>query len=147
MKQQGQKGADSKKEWHPTKRQLAILDVILDPLNRLKTVAEICRLVPCDRKTYYAAFKIPEFAAYYREQSIELTKRHAGQVVNACVREACRGSHNHAKIVLSMASLYQDKLEHTGQITVNKIERTIVDPAVVLKSRNNGGIDGGAKGE
>ncbi|MED0739010.1 phBC6A51 family helix-turn-helix protein [Aneurinibacillus thermoaerophilus] len=101
-----------------TKKEKMLLEVLLDPANRMKTVAEICRLVPCDRKIYYRAFKNPAFVEEYRQMSTELAQRHLSQVMNAFVKEAVRGSFQHGKVLLEMAGVYTEKVkqEHSGQI-------------------------------
>ncbi len=90
---------------------------MLEPENRLKSVSEICGLVPCDRKTYYKAFAKPEFKDMVAEMSKDITVRHVTQVVNAFVKQAVRGSHQHGKVILEMAGVYTEKVrqEHTGK--------------------------------
>ncbi len=130
----GQNSTDSQTSYLPTKKEEALLEVILNPTNRLKNVEEICRLVPCDKKTYYTAFAKPEFAALYREECFKLVRSSIAPVIHSCVREASRGSHNHAKIILGMGDIYHERKELTGKgggpMEVKKIERVVVDPNV-----------------
>ena len=122
-----EKATDGEKDYIPTKIEMAILEVVLDPANRLKNVSDICKLVPCDRKTYYFAFKKPGFAKLYRDEALEMVRRSVAPVLHACVREASRGSHNHAKIVLGMADMYHERKEVTGEgggpVQVETIQR------------------------
>jgi len=100
----------------PTKKEELLLEALLNPANRHKNVVELCGIVPCDTKTYYAAFKKPEFQALYKSLAMELVKNAVGPVVNTFIREATRGSFQHGKVVLEMADMYQEKnrTEHTG---------------------------------
>lgn len=93
----------------PSATERKLLDVLLNPEHRLKSVTEICELAGTSRKAYYRAFEREDFAEYYREECEELVKRAIGPVVNACVAAACRGSAPHAKMVLGMAGMYSEK--------------------------------------
>ena len=95
-----------------TKKEQALLEVLLDPNNRLKSITDICGLVPCDRKTFYKAFKKPKFADLYAEMAADLSRKHLGQVMNAFVKEATRGSFQHGKVLLEMAGVYTEKSKH-----------------------------------
>jgi hypothetical protein len=101
----------------PTKTEMALLEVMLNPLNRLKNVEELCKMVPCDKGTYYNAFKKPGFVKLYREESLNLITKGLSSIVNSVVREASRGSAQHAKIALVMAGEYTEKTasEITGK--------------------------------
>jgi hypothetical protein len=100
-----------------TKIEERIIEVLIDPQNRMKSVTDICGLVPCDRKTYYNAFKKPGFVAIYKEVSKELVNKAVGPVINAFIKEASRGSFQHGKVLLEMADLYSEKVkqEITGK--------------------------------
>lgn len=106
----------------PTKEKLTpaqarLLEVLLDPANRLRSVTDVCQMAEITRDTYYQAFKRPMFVKRYEEQSKDLALRHAGPVMNAFVREATRGSFQHGKVILEMAGLYtpKEKMELTGK--------------------------------
>lgn len=88
-----------------TLKEQKLLEVLLDPANRMKSVTEICGIVGCDRSTYYRAFEKKTFADLYNRLSANLAKRHLGQVMNAFVREATRGSFQHGKVLLEMAGV------------------------------------------
>ena len=96
----------------PTPIERKLLDVLLDPEKRLKTITEICADAGTSRKAYYRAFEKEEFAEYYREECEALVHRSIGPVVNACVRAACAGSSAHAKMILSMSGMYSEKTDH-----------------------------------
>ena len=100
-----------------------ILDALLDPANKYKTVTELCRVADVSRDVYYDAFKKPEFQAYYRYLTLELVKQSVAPVINTFIKEATRGSFQHGKVLLEMAELYQEGGMHQqqspSQITIN----------------------------
>lgn len=93
----------------PSGTEQKLLDVLLNPENRFKSITEVCELAGTSRKAYYRAFARQDFADYYREECEALVRRSIGPVVNACVREAIAGSASHAKMVLGMAGMYAEK--------------------------------------
>lgn len=103
-----------------TKKEARLLEVLLDPECRLKTVTAICGLVPCDRKTYYKAFAKREFADEYIRLSADLAKKHLGQVMNTFVNEAVKGSFQHGKVLLEMAGVYTER--HDQNVNVNHVK-------------------------
>lgn len=119
-------------EYQPTKKEQNLLEALLDPANRLKSITEICRVAKCGRQAYYDAFKKPEFVEYYKQESKALASKHIGQVLNAFVKEASRGSFQHGKVLLEMAGLYKETIrkEVTGkdgqpvENTVTVVSRT-----------------------
>jgi len=110
-------GTQNPTEYQLTEKESLLLEIMLNPEYRTKTISEWCRLANCSRSTYYDAFKKPEFAALYEQKTKDLVRQSIGPVINAVVREAIRGSYNHAKIILEMAGLYTDKIDVTGEIT------------------------------
>jgi hypothetical protein len=97
--------------YEPTKLEEILLDILLNPENRLKSVTDICKLAKCDRVTYYRAMKKPEFVAYYQAEAKNLTKHAVGPIINTFIREAQRGSFQHGKVLLEMADVYTEKVE------------------------------------
>lgn len=104
-------------EYKPTQKEERLIEVLLDPANRMKSITDICGMVPCDRGTYYNAFDKPGFIELYTRKSQELAKKHLGQVMSAFVREAVRGSFQHGKVLLEMAGAYKEttRKEITGK--------------------------------
>ncbi|MGE5584067.1 MAG: phBC6A51 family helix-turn-helix protein [Bacillota bacterium] len=100
----------TEKRLTPTERRL--IEALLDPSNRLKSISEICDMVNCSRKTYYRAFDKPHFREEYKRRAAALSERHLGQVMNAFVKEATRGSFQHGKVLLEMAGVYSEKTKH-----------------------------------
>ncbi len=89
-----------------------LIEALLDPGNRFKSISEICDTAKCGRRTYYRAFDRPRFREEYKRQAAALSERHLGQVMNAFVREATRGSFQHGKVLLEMAGVYSEKTKH-----------------------------------
>jgi hypothetical protein len=110
-------------EYSPTLAEQKLIDVLLDPTNRLKSVTELCSLAGIDRGTYYNAFKKPEFADYVKQQSLELLKRAVPAGMNALLKEATRGSYPHLKMLLEMAGMYKESSEHN--VTLNGFEAAL----------------------
>ncbi|MHB8061268.1 MAG: phBC6A51 family helix-turn-helix protein [Ruminiclostridium sp.] len=100
---------DSKIIYTPTKAEESLLDIMLSPENRMKSVADICKLAKVDRATYYRAFQKPEFVEIYNKRSVDLVKQSVASVLNTFVREAQRGSFQHGKVLLEMAGVYTEK--------------------------------------
>jgi hypothetical protein len=104
-------------EYQPTTAEKKLLEVLLDPRYRMKSITDICSIAQIGRTTYYEAFSKPQFVEIYKQRSIELVKQQVAPVINAFVQEAKRGSFQHGKVLLEMADLYSEKkqLEHTGK--------------------------------
>lgn len=104
-----------------TKAEQNLLEVMLNPENRMKSVTEICKLAKIERVTYYRAFQKPEFVEIYNKRSVDLVKQSVASVLNTFVREAQRGSFQHGKIILEMAGVYTEKsdVKVSGAVNVN----------------------------
>jgi hypothetical protein len=100
----------TEKRLTPTEKRL--IEALLDPNNRFKSITEICDTAKCSRNTYYRAFNKPHFREEYKRQAAALSERHLGQVMNAFVREATRGSFQHGRVLLEMAGVYTEKSKH-----------------------------------
>jgi hypothetical protein len=109
----------------PTESERKLLDVLLSPEHRMKSIKELCLIVGINRATYYRAFEKPEFKALYKSMSRELVDQSIAPVLNTFVREALRGSFQHGKVILEMAGLYSEKstLELTGEVTLTAEDR------------------------
>jgi len=86
-----------------------ILEVLLNPEYRTKSISDICKIAGCSRPTYYDAMAKPGFMAIYEQKTKELVKQSVGPILNTFVREALRGSFQHGKVILEMAGLYSEK--------------------------------------
>ena len=121
-------------KYKPTEKEKALLEVLINPDYRMKSITDICKIAKCSRFTYYEAFSKPDFVDEYNRRSADLVKQSVGSVLNTFIREAQRGSFQHGKIVLEMAGLYNDKLEITGQVnnpfeglTTDELKKLIQD--------------------
>ena len=103
--------------YKPTPSEEKLLEVLLNPQHRMKSITDICKIAEISRTTYYEAFSKPQFVEIYKQRSIELVKQQVAPVINAFVQEAKRGSFQHGKVLLEMADLYSEKkqFEHTGR--------------------------------
>lgn len=96
-------------KYKPTEKEKNLLEVLINPDYRMKSITDICRAAKCTRNIYYNAFAKEEFVKIYKEMSESLVKQAIAPVINAFVREAQRGSFNHGKVLLEMAGLYNKK--------------------------------------
>jgi hypothetical protein len=99
----------------------ALLEVLLNPENRMKSVTDICKIAKIERRTYYRAFAKPYFVTIYNKRSIDLVKQSVSPVINSFIREAQRGSFQHGKVILEMAGLYTEKsdVRLSGSLELN----------------------------
>ena len=96
-------------EYRPTFAERKLVDVLLNPQHRMKSVTDVCRIADINRSTYYDSFAKPDFNDYYKEKSLELVKSQVAPVINAFVAEAKRGSFQHGKVLLEMAGIYAER--------------------------------------
>jgi len=110
-------------KYEPTPCEQRILEALLNPENRLKKVTEICRIADVDRKTYYNAFRKPEFVALVKDESQRLVLATVLPTIHAFTKEAKKGSYQHGKVLLEMAGVYCEKkeLELSGTIKLTEL--------------------------
>ena len=89
-----------------TEKEKSLLEVLINPENRMKSITDICKLANCTRPVYYEAFSKPEFVEVYNKYAVDLVKQSVASVINTFVREAQRGSFQHGKVILEMAGGY-----------------------------------------
>lgn len=104
-----------------TEKEKSLLEVLINPENRMKSITDICKLAKCTRPVYYEAFSKPEFVEIYKQYSVDLVKQSVASVINTFIREAQRGSFQHGKVLLEMAGLYTEnaKVELSGEVNTN----------------------------
>ncbi|MNW61554.1 hypothetical protein D3C74_396230 [compost metagenome] len=56
-----QTATDLGNEQNPTRSEQALLEALLNPEHRIKSVTDVCKIAKVDRTTYYRAFAKPEF--------------------------------------------------------------------------------------
>ncbi|MFT4146415.1 MAG: phBC6A51 family helix-turn-helix protein [Mobilitalea sp.] len=105
-------------EQNLTNEEQTLLEVMLNPESRMKSVTEICKLAKIERATYYKAFQKPEFVEIYKQKSIDMVKQSAASILNTFIQEAQQGSFRHGKVILEMAGLYAEKsnINVSGQL-------------------------------
>ena len=96
-------------KYKPTEKEKALLEILINPDYRMKSITDICKAAKCTRNIYYTAFEKPEFVKLYKELSESIVQQSIAPVINAFVREAQRGSFQHGKVLLEMAGLYNKK--------------------------------------
>lgn len=96
-------------KYKPTEKEKILLEILINPDYRMKSITDICKAAKCSRDVYYKAFAKTEFVELYKELSESLVKQSIAPVINAFIREAQRGSFNHGKVLLEMAGLYNKK--------------------------------------
>lgn len=114
--------------YEPTVKEAAILEILLNPEHRMKSITDICKLAGCSRNVYYEAFSKPDFRALYESKVKDLVKQSIGPILNTFVKEALRGNFQHGKVLLEMAGLYNEKatvdVAVSGDINLNNMTRT-----------------------
>lgn len=108
-----------------TEKEKNLIEVLLHPENRMKSITDICKLAKCSRPVYYEAFSKPGFVEIYKQRSVDMVKQSIASVINTFIREAQRGSFPHGKVLLEMAGLYTDKIEHSGSIDISDKSKLI----------------------
>jgi L-2-hydroxyglutarate oxidase LhgO len=109
-------GAQKSTNYEPTEKEKVLLDVLLNPENRMKSITDVCKLAGCSRNVYYEAFAKSGFSELYKQKSTDIVRQSVAPVLNTFVREAQRGSFQHGKVLLEMAGVYSDKLEIKAEI-------------------------------
>jgi hypothetical protein len=104
-----------------TNAEQILLEVLLNPENRMKSVTEVCKLAKIERMTYYRAFQKPEFVEIYKSRSMDLVKQSLASILNTFVREAQRGSIQHGKVLLEMTGIYSESsnVKLSGTVNMN----------------------------
>jgi len=100
----------------PTVEEKRLLDVMIVPENRRKSVTDICKLAKISRTTYYNIFDKPEFIALKRKWEKKLISNKTTSIIHALIREAEMGSIQHIKMALEMDGSYTEttRQELTG---------------------------------
>lgn len=109
-------------DYEPTEKERNLLEVLLNPEYRMKSITDVCKLAKCSRPVYYEAFSKPGFVRLYEQKSKEVVKQALGPVLNTFVREALRGSFQHGKVILEMAGVYTDNVNINANIGVQIID-------------------------
>ena len=95
----------------PTAAEEKLLEVLLNPKNRDKTIAEISAMAGIGERTYYRAMEKPEFVDYYNSIVLQIMKGKVGDVLKAVAKYATEEPrcHQDRKMLLEMAGIYTEK--------------------------------------
>ena len=92
-----------------TPKRQRIMEALLNPEHRLKTITEICNICQVTRETYYQAFNNPEFVKIYTAESKKLGVKALAPMVNSQIKSALRGDVQAAKLVMTYIGEYADR--------------------------------------
>ncbi|MGO9138359.1 MAG: phBC6A51 family helix-turn-helix protein [Syntrophales bacterium] len=101
--------AQNRTTYQPSRAARKLLEVLLNPEHRYKSVTEVCKLAGISRDSYYRLFADQRFVCFYTSEAKKLVKAAQGPVVNAAIKSAVRGNPQNIKTVLSMAGLFKEK--------------------------------------
>ncbi len=73
-------------KYKPTAKEEAILRVMLNPENISLSITDIALKAPCSRKTYYAAFRKPQFVNHYKERAKGLIDEAVGPIISKFIK-------------------------------------------------------------
>jgi hypothetical protein len=109
--------------YQPTTAELKLLEVICNPSYTGENITELCQIAGISRETYYKAMSKEGFKLLIKDTSLDLVRSKLAQVVNATIDFAINNPKCAAdrKIVLQMADMVTDKLEHSGTIELPQI--------------------------
>ncbi len=108
-------------EYKLTEKESILIEVMLNPDNRMKSITDICKIANCTRTTYYESFSKAGFKAIYESKAKELVKNAVGPVINAFIKEAVRGSYQHGKTILEMAGVYSENQNVNLNVTFEQL--------------------------
>ena len=114
-------------EYRPTTAEKKLLEVMLNPDHRHKSVVAICDLAECNRKAYYRAFEKPEFMALYKGESKRMVERSVAPVLHAFVKQAIAGSHKHGVTILEMAGMLGGEAQDDTTPAPTRVEIVVQD--------------------
>jgi hypothetical protein len=114
-------------EYRPTREERKLLEVLLNPIHRHKSVVDLCTTAEVDRKVYYRAFEKPDFEAYFKRESKRIADRSVAAVINAFVKQAVAGSHKHGVTILEMAGMLGGEDEDGAPPAPTRVEIVVQD--------------------
>jgi hypothetical protein len=135
-RREGTKTKQKSTKYRPTVKEKDLLEVLLNPEHRFKSITDICLLAHCTRNIYYNAFEKPDFCKYYERQVDRLIDKSYAAMINASLRAAVRGDATHLRILLQMKGKLADRVIFPGkdgepqdltskQLSANEIARRV----------------------
>lgn len=112
-----------------TPKQRVLIEALVNPENRCRSISTICKDIGIDRKTYYKVIDKEEFRNLYERLSKNLVKDSIGLIINTFVSKAQDGSFQHGKVILEMAGIYNEKqdISISGGLTFEGGLRKLMD--------------------
>lgn len=106
-------------EYVPSKAELKILEVALNPDFMYKSILEKCEVAGVSNFTWYKAMKNERFIELLNKMSLDLVKSKVADVINATYNFAISNSKcsTDRKMLLTMAGMYVDKQETENKNT------------------------------
>jgi hypothetical protein len=113
-------------KYKPTAAEKKLLKVLINPEYVGKSVTAICKAAGVSRKKYYDAMSKEPFVQLVNETTMELIKGKASEVLNATYKYALtEKGHQDRKMILTIAGIYTDKVEHSGSLDISKTAQEI----------------------
>ncbi len=117
--------------YQPTEKEKILLEALLNPENRMKSITDICKVAKCSRNVYYEAFAKEGFTDLYNKMSYDIVKQNVGSIINTFIKQAQRGSFQHGKVLLEMSGMYTEK----SKTEISVSEGTKSEIAELLEQR------------
>lgn len=115
-------------KYKPTAAEKKLLEVLINPDYLGKSVTTICKAAGVSRKKYYDAMGKEEFVGLVNDTTMDLIKGKASEVLNATYKYALTAKgHQDRKLILTIAGIYTDKVEHSGSLDISKTAKEIED--------------------
>jgi hypothetical protein len=102
-------------KYRPTVAEKKLLEVLLNPEHRFKSVTEICGLAKIDRKTYYNSYDKEAFCKYAESKIDKLIDKNYASIIHGSIHSAARGDAAHTKIMLQMKGKLVEKHVFPGK--------------------------------
>lgn len=112
--------------YKPTAAEKKLLEVLINPDFVGKSITAICKAANVSRKKYYDAMSKDEFVRLVNNTTMDLIKGKASDVLNASYKYAMTAKgHQDRKMILTIAGIYTDKVEHSGSLEISKTAQEI----------------------
>jgi len=110
-------GKQNQTEYAPTTAARKLLEVRLDPANRLKSISEQCRMADISRDSWYRLMEDDAYIEWEKGEAVKRLGRFAAPLLMTYVNEGLRGSKQHADVLLDMLGIYtqRTRTELTGR--------------------------------
>ncbi|MFA5153983.1 MAG: phBC6A51 family helix-turn-helix protein [Clostridia bacterium] len=107
--------------YQPTPAEIKLMEVLLNPEHRMKSVTDICKTANISRQHYYNIVKKQEFNELCKQTATDLVKAEILPLIYTGIKEAKRGSFQHWKVLMEMAGLYSEKQNMQVNVTFEQL--------------------------